>query len=205
MFTRYLVLCLISAAAAAPLLADPPATPAPAPPAQQSVLDGLVGKHPVIGFTERGGKRFLGRVLSGDHGLYVVQTFHYTSTPAPVTETTPQTTTQTTTPQTTYRTGQNRRLRRVTRRVKTQATTRKTIADAAAVRALLSGVAGPSFVPTEQPAEREIVAPADVTYLQELVPPVAATAAAPKATGGGWTMKTLWPAPTLPQPKTMPN
>ncbi len=208
MINRRLIACSLLIALAAPLWADTPGTPAPAPPApappapappapappaQQGVLDGLVGKHRVIGFTKAGGRKFLGRVLSADHGLYVVQTFHYTSTPATVTETVPQTT---------YRTGRNGRVRPVTRRVKTQETTQKTLADATAVRALLSGVAGPSFVPSEQPAQREIIAPADVTYLQELVPPVPAAAAAPKTASAGWTMKTLWASPDLRHPKT---
>lgn len=214
MMNRRVFACSAFLFLAAPLWADPaaplaPAPPSPAPLAQQTVLDGLVGKHRVIGFTERGGRKFLGRVISADHGLYVVQTFHYTSTPATVTETTPQTTT----PQTTYRTGRNGRLRpvprTVPRQVKTRETTPKTLADATAVRALLSGVAGPSFVPSEQPAQREIIAPADVTYLQELVPPVlfpaapkTAADAAPKAASPGWTMKTLWASPDLPHPKT---
>ena len=183
---------------AAPLWADPPApiasaSPSTAPLAQQTVLDGLVGKHRVIGFTEPGGRRFLGRVISSDHGLYVVQTFHYTSTPAAATVTTPQTT---------YVAGRRGRLRPVTRQVKTRVTTQKTIADAAAVQALLSGVAGPVFVPSEQPAQREIIAPADVTCLQELVPPVPAAAASPKPASPGWTLKTLWASPDLPHPKT---
>lgn len=195
-----LLVFAVPLAAAPPAAAPPAAPPSPAPLPQQSVLDGLVGKHRVIGFTERGGRKFLGRVLSADHGLYVVQTFHYTSTPATVTETVPQTT---------YRTGRNGRVRPVPRQVKTRETTPKTLADATAVRALLSGVAGPSFVPSEQPAQREIIAPANVTYLQELVPPVPAAAAAPKTTTAapktaspGWTLKTLWASPDLPHPKT---
>jgi len=197
-----LAACLVCAAA--PLAAAPPTAPSPAPLPQQSVLDGLVGKHQVIGFTERGGRRFLGRVLSADHGLYVVQTFHYTSTPAATTVTTPQTT---------YVAGRYGCLRPVTRQVKTRVTTQKTIADEAAVRALLRGQAGPSFGPSEQPAQREIVAPADVTCLQEIAPPIPATAAAPKTSSvfiqdsasGSWTMKTLWASPDLRHPKKTAN
>ena len=188
--------CCLLLAFAGPLFADPPATPPTAPLPQQSVLDELIGKHQVIGFTEHGGRRFLGRVLSNDHGLYVVQTFHYTSTPATVTETTPQTT---------YRTSRNGRLRSETRQVKTRVTTQKTIPDETAVRALLSGVAGPSFIPTERSAQREIVAPADVTCLQELAPPVPATAGTPKTPSSGWTLKTLWASPALRHPKTTAN
>ncbi len=183
----------------APLWADPPA---PAASSAQPVLAGLVGKHRVVGFTVQGGKRFLGRVLSGDHGLYVVETFHYASAPATATETTMQTG---------FVAGRFGRLRPVTRRVKTKETTQKTIPDTVAVQALLRGVAGPSFRPAEQPAGREIIAPADVTCLQELLPPLAATPvssatpAAPSATpagttaatrpAAGWTLRTLWTAP----------
>ena len=196
---RYLCACSLLLTLAAPLLAAPPVTVLPAPPPQplppqQSVLDGLVGKHRVVGFTEQGGRRFLGRVLSGDHGLYVVQTFHYVTLPATVTETQPQTA---------YVAGRNGRLRIVTRQVKTRATTQKTITDETAVRALLSGVAGSGFVPGEQPAQRELIAPADVTCLQELLPP--AKAAAPKTAAAGWTLKTLWASPDLPHPKKTPE
>ncbi len=185
-----LIACSALFALAAPLWAAPPdAPPAPSSLPQQSVLDGLVGKHRVIGFTERGGRRFLGRVLSGDHGLYIVQTFHYTTAPMTMTEKTPQTA---------YLAGRNGRLRRVTRQVKSQVTSQKTIADETAVRALLSGVAGPSFFPSEQPAQREMIAPTDVVCLQELRPPT--TAGLPKT--AAWTLKTLWASPDLPKPKT---
>ena len=200
---RFYAYCMLLTLAA-PLWADPPV------PAAQPALDGLVGKHRVIGFTERGGKRFLGRVLSGDHGLYVVQTFHYVSAPATATQTTTQTGY--------VPSGRFGRLRPVSRRVKNQVTTQKTIADAVAIRALVSGVAGPTFRPAEQPAGREMVSPADVTYLQELLPPPAAasapappsapasTAAAPASVPSStpaavppaaarWTLKTLWAAP----------
>ncbi len=138
----------------------------------------------MIGITERGGRRFLGRVLSGDHGLYIVQTFHYVCVPAAVMQTTPQTV---------YMIGRNGRLRTQRRQVKAQVPTQKTIADESAVRALLSGAAGAAFVPTEQPAQREMIAPADVTCLQELLPP--AVTAAPKTTSSGWALRTLWAAP----------
>ena len=205
---RFYAYCMLLTLAA-PLWADPPI---PAAGSAQPVLDGLVGKHRVIGFTERGGKRFLGRVLSGDHGLYVVQTFHYVSAPATTTETTTQTGY--------VPSGRFGRLRPVSRRVKTQETTRKTIADAVAIRALVSGVAGPTFRPAEQSAGREMVASADVTYLQELLPPAttspapaappapvstaaastpasvpSVTPAAAHSTDARWTLKTLWAAP----------
>ena len=198
---RFYAYCMLLTLAA-PLWADPSV---PAASSAQPVLDGLVGKHRVIGFTERGGKRFLGRVLSGDHGLYVVQTFHYVSAPATATETTTQTGY--------VPSGRFGRLRPVSRRVKTQETTQKTIADTVAIRALVSGVAGPTFRPPDQPAGREMVAPADVTFLQELMPPpvpaaslapssaptTSSTSLAPAATtrpaAAGWTLKTLWAAP----------
>ena len=175
----HLICCSALLALTAPLTADPPGITPPSP-TQQSVLDGLAGKHQVIGFTERGGRRFLGRVLSGDHGLYVVQTFHYVS--APATETV-------TTEQTTLVPGRSHRYRPQTKQVKTRETTQTTISDDAAVRALLSGVAGASFRPAEQPAQREIVAQGDVLCVQQLSPPPAGTAS--------WTLKTLWAAPDL--------
>ncbi len=181
-----LLLTLSGPLRADPSIADPSALAASS---ARTVLDGLIGKHQVVGFTERGGSRFLGRVLSGDHGLYIVQTFHYASSPAAVTETQPQTA---------YVVGRNGRLRAKTRQVKMRVTTQKAIPDTAAVRALLSGVAGPSFVPSEQPAQREMLAPSDVTCLQELSPPAAA---APKTASANWTLKTLWASMDLPHPK----
>lgn len=148
------------------------------------VLDGMIGKHPVIGFTENGGTRFLGRVLSGDHGLYVVQTFHYVTTPVK----TPETATQTT-----VVVGRRGRIRPMTKRVTQQVTTQKTVADAAAVRALVGGVAGAAFHPQEQPAERQLIAPTDLRCLQQLSPPPTGKAK--------WTLQTLWNAPATPTPK----
>jgi hypothetical protein len=182
---------------------------APATGSAQPVLESLVGKHHVIGFTRPSGARFLGRVLSGDHGLYVIQTFHYTTAPAKMTETTMQTG---------FVVGRNGRLRPVTKRIKTQHTTQKTIADDVAVRALLQGVGGAAFRPSEQPAQRVIIAPTDITCLQELLPPPAAAApapsgtvasalppnpsavpasppSAPKPSGAAWKLKTLWVSP----------
>ncbi len=171
-----LVVGAILAALVGPLWAAP-ASPAPQI-SVQPVLDGLIGKHSVIGFTVHGGTRYLGRVLSGDHGLYVVQTFHYVSAPA---------TGSVTTTQTSFVLGRNGRLRPVTKRVTTKQTSQKTIADDVAVRALLSGVAGASARPSEQPGGRELVAPADVVCLQQLSPPPAGKA--------NWAIKTLWIAP----------
>lgn len=162
---------------AAPVWAAPDSTAKP-------VLNGLVGKHQVIGFTVHDGSRYLGRVLSGDHGLYVVQTFHYVTTPV----TTPETTTQTN-----YVLGRRGQVRPVTKRITQKITTQNTIADDAAVKALVSGVAGASFRPQEQAAGREIVAPTDLRCLQQLSPPPTGTAK--------WTLQTLWAAPTTPAAK----
>ena len=208
--------CSLLLAFAVPVWADPaappaaptPTTPTAAAPAAaapgasaQPVLDSLVGKHEVIGFTVRGGERFLGRVLSGDHGLYVVQTFHYTTAPATVTQTTPETVV---TP------GRRGRMRVQTKKIKTRETTQAAVPDDAAVAALVRGVGGPSFRPAEQPAGREMVAPAEIVSLQALRPPKKAkaspspsSAAAPPvpasdapaapASSAKWTLKTLWP------------
>ena len=188
--------CLALLVLAAPVSADPPQTP-PAGGTAQAVLDKRIGKHEVLGFTERGDKRFLGRVISGDHGLYVVQTFHYVTAPA--------TTLQTTT--TTVRVGRRWKPSRVT----TKVTTQSVVADDVAVRALLSGVAGAGYRPHEEAGPREMVAPGDVLCLQELLPPAKAKSPAlltssanalppnrPAAsTSAGWTMKTLWASPDL--------
>lgn len=187
---------------AAPLWAGPPKTPAPSTPIQP-VLDKLIGKREVLGLTERGGKRFLGRIVSGDHGLYVVQTFHYVTNPA--------TTTQTTTTIVTS----GRKWRPV--RHSTRVTTQSAVADDVAVSALLSGVAGAAYRPREESGPREMVAASDVLCIQKLSPPAKAkTAVTPPASGGvlppaqtpsatkpaspGWTMKTLWASPDLPVP-----
>ena len=199
---------------AAPALpAAPAAAPAPAATAAgnsaQPVLDSLVGKHEVIGFTRRGGERFLGRVLSGDHGLYVVQTFHYVTAPATVTETTPETTATV---------GRRGRVSYRTKKIKTRETTQKIVPDDTAVAALIRGVGGPSFRPAEQPAGREMVSPAEIVSLQVLRPPKKAEASAStpaaaqpaqapnapdaspakpslaKASSAKWTLKTLWAA-----------
>ncbi len=165
---------LICAAALA--VFSPPVWAAPDVPAQP-ILDGLIGKHQVIGFTVHDGSRFLGRVLSGDHGLYIVQTFHYVTVPV----TAPVTTTQTS-----YVVGRRGQVRPVTKRVTQRETTQNIVADDAAVKALISGVAGASFHPQEQPAGREMIAPTDLRCLQQLSPPTS------KA---NWTLQTLWTAP----------
>ncbi len=172
--------CAAALAALSAMVVSAPVWAVPASTAKL-VLDGLVGKHQVIGFTVHDGSRYLGRVLSGDHGLYIVQTFHYASAAV----TTPETTTQTS-----YIYGRRGRVRPVTRRVTQQITSQKTIADDAAVKALVSGVAGASFRPQEQSGGREIIAPTDLRCLQQLLPP---------ATGkANWTLQTLWAAPKLP-------
>lgn len=156
------------------------------------VLDGLIGKHQVIGFTVHDGSRYLGRVLSGDHGLYVVQTFHYATTPVTTPVTMPETTTQTK-----YVLGRRGQVRPVTKsmtkRVTRRETTQNTVADDAAVQALVGGVAGAAFRPQEQPAGRELVAPTDLRCVQQLSPPPPGKAS--------WTLQTLWAAPVTPTAK----
>lgn len=169
---RCLIVCSALLTAAAPLWSAPTL-----PSSAQTVLDGLIGKKTIVGFTVHGGTRYLGRVLSGDHGLYVVEKFHYVSAPA----TMPETTTQTS-----YTMGRNRRLRPVTKQVTTNITSQKVIADDIAVKALLSGIAGPLARPGERPAGRELVAPSDVVCLQQLSPSPSGKA--------GWTLMTVWPS-----------
>ena len=154
-----------------------PAWAVPDSPAKP-ILDGLIGKHQVIGFTVHDGSRYLGRVLSGDHGLYVVQTFHYVTVPI----TGPVSTTQTS-----YVVGRRGQVRPVTKRVTRRETMQKPIADDAAVKALVGGVAGAAFHPQEQPGGREIIAPTDLRCLQQLSPPPPGKAS--------WTLQTLWTAP----------
>lgn len=161
---------------AAPVVAAPDSSAKP-------VLDGLIGKQQIIGFTVHDGSRYLGRVLSGDHGLYVVQTFHYVTAPVSV----PVSTTQTN-----YVIGRRGQVRPVTRRVTRRETTEKTVADDAAVKALVGGVVGASFRPQEQSARRELVAPTDLRCLQQLSPPPSGEAS--------WTLQTLWTAPKPPAP-----
>jgi hypothetical protein len=185
---------------AVPLLAGTPAT-AGAGQSVQPVLKKLVGKPEIIGLTLRGGSRFLGRVISGDHDLYLVQTFHYESAPAK---------TAVATPQTTVVTGRNRRMSYKTKWVTKQVTTHTVIPDDVAVKALLSGVAGASYRPHEQKGARELVAPADVLCVQSLSPPakpvvlspsLAAAQPASAPASPGWTLKTLWASPDLPATK----
>ena len=175
--------CLTLLVLTAPLSADTPKTPVGS---AQSILDKLIGKHAALGLTERGGL-FLGRVLSGDHGQYVVQTFHYVTAPA----TTLQTTTM-------VKVGRQWKPSRVT----TKVTTTSVLADAVAVRALLSGVAGAAYRPQEEAGPRQIVAAGDVLCVQELSPPGKAKASAlpdnaPAPNPAAWTMKTLWASPDL--------
>lgn len=172
--SKCLTSCFVWVVLTAPLWAAP--VPPPSASSAQPVLDGLIGKHQVIGFTVHDGSRYLGRVLSGDHGLYIVQTFHYTAAPV----TAPVSTTQTS-----YVTGRRGRVRPVTKRITQQVTSQKTVADDAAVKALVSGVAGPSFHPQEQPAGRQMIAPSEVVCLQQLSPPPAGKA--------NWTLQTVWP------------
>ena len=172
------------AAAAALLCLAVPIYAAPAAPTvtASAALDGLKGKRDILFVTTRGGTQMLGRVVSGDHGQYVFQAFHYVTAPAA----TPRTTTQTT-----YERGRNGRLRPVTKRTTTSVTTQNIVPDAAALRALVSGAAGPSFRPAEQPASRELVSAVEVQTVQTLLPPTGA----PGQTH--WTLTNVWPAPAL--------
>ena len=174
-----------------------------AAPTAASALDSLIGKPQIVGITKQDGARFLGRVISGDHGMYVVQTFQFAGPP----HVTSQTTLTQGMPRLTGR-GRNRRYTtpKSTRHT-TKATEATVIPDDQAVRLLLAGVAGANTNPGEVPGTRELVSASDVTYVQALSPPkkIAATVAKPSApvipgaakpasaSPAAWTMTTLWP------------
>ena len=222
----YLTLVLL--AAAMPTFAQTAPAPAPAPPAagpSTALMDSLVSKTRLYGITKTSGRRYLCHLTSGDHGVYLAQTFHFAGPPK--TETEKLAATQGAPRETTrYRTlGSGRsRIRvpvttetpgRVTKGRTVTVKTPTTIPDVDAVKMLLSGVAGANHKPEEVPETRDILTPADIKYVQELAPPAAkptlsSPAAAPAAPMDAWTLTTLWPliqdAPTAaPKNRTRQN
>nr|MDQ2688558.1 hypothetical protein [Armatimonadota bacterium] len=74
-----------------------------------------------------------------------------------------------------------------------------TIPDVDAVKMLLAGVAGTLKSPEEVQDSRDILALADIKFIQELAPPAksktdaASATPPPVAPANAWTMTTLWP------------
>lgn len=202
-------------AAPAPPIASAPATAASGPPA--SLLQSLAGKDQIVGITENSGTRFLGRVISGDHGMYVVQTFHFAGPPKTTTRTVEAQPARQQPHTKTYTVGSGRNRQRIhvvtystvpgTKKRTERFQTDTTIPDDEAVRLLLRGVAGPTLRPREISDARQMLAAGDVKYLQALSPPakkgdksvapfpgdpflVSPSAASARPV---WTMTMLWP------------
>lgn len=186
-------------APAAPIVATPPAGPPTA------LLDSLVGKTHILGITKKSGRRYLCRLTSGDHGVYLAQTFHFAGPPKTEKETTAPTQAAPR-KRTRYRTlgsGWNRvrvpvtteQPGRVTKGRPVTVKTPTTIPDADAVKMLLAGVAGTLKSPGEVPDTRDTLTPADITFVQELAPPAKSDKPAAPATtpANTWTLTTLWP------------
>jgi len=184
---RPFIICSLLALAT-PAVAQAPTPPAnttaPQKPADTSgppaaLLDTLVKTQEIVGLTKTDGSRYLAHIISGDHGLYIAQTFQFAGPP--------RTTTQT------VGSGRKRRT--------TQVKTPTTIPDDTAVRLLLQGVAGSNTRPGEVYGPRDMFSAKDVKFLQTLSPPQASKPAPvppgapvpPPASKSAWTMTTLWP------------
>ncbi len=229
------VFALIAAlfAAAAPTFAQTapvpapaaPVTPAPAPtPAAGPtpvLMDSLVSKTRIYGITKTSGRRYLCHLTSGDHGVYMAQTFHFAGPPKVTKEKTAPTQAAPR-ERTRYRTlgsGRNRirvpltteQPGRVTKSRTEEIKTYTTIPDVNAVKMLLAGVAGPNHKPQEVQDTRDILTPADIKFVQELAPPAAkpaspapASTTTPAAPANAWTLTTLWPLATDAAPAEAP-
>jgi len=150
---------------------SPPSTAVPATAnGAQSALDKLVGKAQIVGITKIDGTRVLGRILASNHGLYIVQSFHFAGPPQHQTER--------------VGSGRHQRTKLITKQT--------TIPDDNAVRLLMMGVEGSIQKPREIQAERFMITPQDLKYLQALSPPSKKKSAG-KSTLRLWTMTTLWP------------
>ncbi len=195
MSPKPLIVSFALLALAAPAFAQtPPVVPAPTttttttnvgpPPA---LLNTLVHSPQILGVTKTDGTRYLERIISGDNGFYVAQTFHFAGPP--------QVTNQT------IRYGRNGRQHRT---IKYRTDT--TIPDDRAVTLLLKGVAGGNVKPREIAGPRDMFQAKDIKFLQALTPPtkLAKAAASPFQSSGttptakpkvSWTMSMLWPTP----------
>ncbi len=199
-------------AAAAPVFAQtaptptaPSATATPAAGPPTALLDSLIGKTHILGITKKSGRRYLCRLTSGDHGVYLAQTFHFAGPPKVTKETTPPTQAAPR-ERTRYRTLGSGRSRvrvpitteqpgRVTKGRTATVKTPTTIPDVDAVKMLLAGAAGTLKSPGEVPDTRDTLTPADITFVQELAPPAKSDKPAAPATtpANAWTLTTLWP------------
>lgn len=188
--------------APAPVTTPPSATTAPAAGPTPALLDSLVSKTRILGITKTSGRRYLCRLTSGDHGVYMAQTFHFAGPPKVSKETTAPTQAAPR-ERTRFRTlgsGRNRirvpvtteQPGRVTKGRPVTIKTPTTIPDADAVKMLLAGVAGTLKHPGEVP---DTLTPADITCVQELAPPAKSDKSAAPATvpANAWTLTTLWP------------
>lgn len=181
-------------ALAVPALAQTPTVPAPptttttanvGPPAP--LLNGYIHLPQILGVTKTDGTRYLERIISGDNGFYVAQTFHFAGPPHVTSQT--------------LRYGKGGRQHRT---VKYQTDT--TIPDDQAVTLLLRGVAGSNVKPREIDGSRDMFQAKDIKFLQALTPPArpAKATVTPFQSSGAtptakprlsWTVTTLWPTP----------
>ena len=185
------LLCLPVVAGAPKGRHRPPAAPIAPAATVTDALNQVAGKNQIVGITETSGVRFLGRVIAGDHGLYVVQTFHFAGPPNVRTEPTTRV----------VGSGKKRHTVNGTTRVYTDTA----IPDEEAVKLLLAGVAGATTTPRELAGPRAMLSPADVKFIQALSPPIAPKM--PKGPAGqsvlvsptaakqlGWRITSVWPA-----------
>lgn len=202
--------------------AAPPATTSASPAAvavsPKTLLDSLIGKKQILGVTKQDGTRYLCRIVSGDHGVYVAQEFHFAGPPKTAKETGTPTmgAPKVHTKYITIGSGRNRRRMPITtytpgtmQKARTaEVKTGTIIPDDQAVRLLLAGVAGSIKSPAEMEGVVDMLSTAQVKYLQLLTPPTppATTQPLPKPAGDttvtapaapasktAWTMTTLWP------------
>ena len=190
-YAGLLILVCLPVVAGAPKGKHKPTTDSAAPASTVAdALNQVAGKPQIVGITETNGTRFLGRVVSGDHALYVIQTFHFAGPPH-------------ITRQAATRTVGSGKKRHIIHGF-TQTATETTLPDDEAVKLLLSGVAGATTTPLEVAGPRQMLAPSDVKFVQALTPPdspkmpkpaagqpvIVSPTAAQKLV---WTITSLWP------------
>ena len=203
----------VTASAAEPSATPPATATTPAAGPSAALMDSLVSKTRIYGVTKVSGRRYLCHLTSGDHGVYMAQTFHFAGPPKSEKEKLAATQGQPSY-RTRYRTigsGRNRirvpitteQPGRVTKGRTVTVKTPTTIPDVDAVKMLLAGVAGNLKNPEEVSDSRDLLTAADIKFVQELAPPVkSAKSATPTTTTpatattpptNAWTLTTLWP------------